>query len=64
MLYEVITGELDVDVTPDQALWMERTSRQRGADVTAVNVGAYDHEGSVLETVKQLREWFDELSAL
>jgi hypothetical protein len=54
-------GDDDVDVEPEDARIAATAFASRGADVTAVSVGAYDHDGSVLAAVPALREWFDTL---
>jgi hypothetical protein len=55
-------GELDVDVSPEEARSQARRWAQRGADARAVDVGPLDHEASVLEAAARVRDWFDELS--
>ena len=37
--------------------------KELGADVTAVSVGDFDHDGSVLPAAAQIRAWFDEIVA-
>ena len=54
-------GSLDVDVSPREAELEAARLRERGADVATVDVGAFDHEGSVLQSVPMLLAWFDEL---
>lgn len=56
-------GELDLDVTPKEALAAADHMRALGADVTAVSVGRYDHDGSVLPAAVKIRAWFDEVAA-
>jgi pimeloyl-ACP methyl ester carboxylesterase len=56
-------GRLDVDVSPEEARRQSRRWRDRGADATAVDVGALDHDGSAIEAAVRIREWFDELTA-
>lgn len=54
-------GSLDVDVSPREAELEAARLRERGAEVAIVDVGAFDHEGSVLQSVPMLLAWFDEL---
>ena len=54
-------GDLDLDVSPRESRATADHMSGLGADVTAVSVGAFDHEGSVLPAVAQIRAWFDEL---
>jgi dienelactone hydrolase len=54
-------GEDDVNVDPEDARVAAAAFRSRGADVTAVSVGAHDHDASVLAAVPPLRAWFDAL---
>jgi hypothetical protein len=56
-------GDLDLDVTPEEAKAEARRLAARGGDVRALSVGAADHDGSVLPAVTDLRGWFDELGA-
>jgi hypothetical protein len=42
---------------------MERLANKRGGDVVAINVGAADHEASILLAVPLLRNWFDSLAS-
>ena len=55
-------GSLDSDVSPREAEVEARRLRERGGNVTTVDVGAVDHEGSVLQAVPILLTWFDELT--
>jgi hypothetical protein len=54
-------GSLDVDVSPREAEFEAARLKERGADVTTVDVGPFDHEGSVLQSALMLLVWFDEL---
>jgi hypothetical protein len=56
-------GRRDVDVSPDEARAQVRRWTERGADARAVDVGDFDHEGSVLEAAPAIRDWFDTLAA-
>jgi hypothetical protein len=56
-------GSLDVDVSPEESRRHARRLGERGADARAVDVGALDHDASVLEAAPRVREWFDELAA-
>lgn len=56
-------GSKDVDVPPSESLTTAKTMRGRGADVTAINVGAKDHDGSVLAAAPLIFQWLRELSA-
>lgn len=53
-------GDEDLDVLPEEALRAESAMSGRGADVTAISVGPYDHEGSALRAIPAALEWFDE----
>jgi hypothetical protein len=55
-------GSLDADVSPREAERESTRLQERGADVAVVDVGAFDHEGSVLQSVPLLLAWFDELA--
>lgn len=55
-------GELDVDVSPEEARAQARRWSERGADARAIDVGPFDHDASVLEAAPRVRNWFDELS--
>ncbi len=55
-------GSLDVDVSPHEAETEAARLKERGGDVSAVDVGAFDHDGSVLAAVPVLLEWFSELT--
>ena len=54
-------GSLDVDVSPREAELEAARLKERGADVATVDVGPFDHEGSVKQVVPMLLAWFDEL---
>jgi hypothetical protein len=55
-------GALDVDVSPREAQVEAKRLNARGGDVTAVDVGEVDHEGSVLAAVPAVLAWFDQLT--
>jgi Secretory lipase len=55
-------GSLDVDVSPREAEVEAQRLRDRGGQVTTVDVGAVDHEGSVLAAVPKVLEWFDQFT--
>lgn len=55
-------GSLDADVSPREAEVQALRLRERGGDVTTVDVGTVDHERSVLDAVPRVLEWFDELT--
>jgi hypothetical protein len=54
-------GQNDVDVLPEEALLAEGEMKARGADITAVSVGPWDHNTSVLHAVPAALEWFSAL---
>jgi pimeloyl-ACP methyl ester carboxylesterase len=54
-------GSNDVDVVPEEALAAERTLRERGADVRAIDVGPYAHEPSLLAAAPLILAWLREL---
>ena len=54
-------GSLDVDVSPREAELEAARLKERGADIATVDVGPFDHEGSVLQSALMLLVWFDEL---
>lgn len=56
-------GRRDVDVSPEEARAQARRWVERGADARAVDVGDFDHDGSVLEAAPRVRDWFDALAA-
>lgn len=58
----VYFGNLDKDVSPREAPFGVAELTKRGGKVTAVSVGDYDHEGSVMHAMPKVRRWFDELS--
>ena len=57
-------GALDGDVSPREAEVEAGRLRARGGNVETVNVGAVDHEGSVLAAVPLVLAWFDELAGV
>jgi len=57
-------GELDVDVLPDEARRAEAAMKQRGANITAISVGPYDHDASALHAIPRAIRWFTELANL
>ncbi len=58
----VYFGSEDADVTPPQAERFATDARAKGADVTAVCVGAVDHDDSLVPALALLRSWFDEMA--
>ena len=55
-------GDNDVDVLPEEARRAEAAMKQRGADITAISVGPYDHDASALRAIPQAIRWFTELA--
>jgi hypothetical protein len=55
-------GDDDVDVLPEEARRAEAAMKQRGADVTAISVGPYDHDASALRAIPQAIRWFTDLA--
>jgi hypothetical protein len=55
-------GSRDVDVSPREATVEAERLRQRGGDVTAVDVGPFDHNASVLAAVPGVVAWFDSMT--
>jgi pimeloyl-ACP methyl ester carboxylesterase len=55
-------GDDDVDVLPEEARRAEAAMKQRGADVTAISVGPYDHNASALRAIPKAIHWFTELA--
>jgi hypothetical protein len=55
-------GDDDVDVLPEEARRAETAMKQRGADITAISVGPYDHNASALRALPQAIRWFTELA--
>ncbi len=56
-------GAMDIDVVPQEALTAERTWRAQGAEVTAVNVGPFGHDESMLAAAPLVFAWLSELEA-
>jgi dienelactone hydrolase len=56
-------GESDVDVLPEEARRAEADMKPLGADLTAICVGPYDHNGSALRAIPQALRWFTRLAA-
>ena len=54
-------GENDVDVLPEEARRGESALKSRGAAVTALSVGPYDHNTSFLYAMPLVMQWFSEL---
>jgi len=52
-------GEGDTDVSPKEAQAAGIEFSQRGADVTVLSVGPYEHDESVLHAIPLVRRWFD-----
>ena len=55
-------GDEDVDVLPEEARRAEAAMKARGAHVTAVSVGPYDHNASALRAIPQALRWFTSLA--
>jgi len=55
-------GDKDLDVLPEEARRAEAAMKQLGADVTAISVGPYDHNGSAQFGIPRAILWFDELA--
>lgn len=58
----IFYGYDDLDVLPEEASRAEATMKQRGADVTAISVGPYDHNASALHAIPQAIRWFTQLA--
>lgn len=56
-------GSKDEDVVPDEALAAARVMHARGADVTAVDVGAVGHDPSMLAAAPLILTWLRALEA-
>ncbi len=56
-------GDLDLDVSAIDSRATADHMKELGADVTAVSVGDFNHDGSVLPAAAQIRAWFDEIVA-
>jgi pimeloyl-ACP methyl ester carboxylesterase len=56
-------GSRDVDVSPEEARRQAERLGVRGSEVRAVDVGALDHNESVIAAVPMLRAWFDSLTS-
>jgi pimeloyl-ACP methyl ester carboxylesterase len=54
-------GSKDVDVVPEEALAAARAMRARNADVTAIDVGAVEHDPSMLAAAPLILAWLREL---
>ncbi len=55
-------GDDDVDVLPEESRRTATTMQARGADVTAVSVGASAHDASAYRGIPAAIRWFTELS--
>jgi pimeloyl-ACP methyl ester carboxylesterase len=55
-------GDDDVDVLPEEARRAEAAMKQRGADITAISVGPFDHDASALRAIPKAIRWFTELA--
>ena len=56
-------GSQDLDVVPEEALAASRSMQARGADVTAIDVGAIGHDASMLAAAPLILAWLRELDA-
>ena len=55
-------GNLDLDVSPREAVTAASDMRARGGNVEAISVGDYDHNGAIFHAFARVRAWFDELN--
>jgi pimeloyl-ACP methyl ester carboxylesterase len=55
-------GDDDVDVPPEEARRAEAEIKRRGANVTAISVGACNHWESSLRAIPRATRWFEELA--
>ena len=55
-------GARDGDVSPSEARLETERMTARGCDISMVNLGDHDHQGSVLPAVPLVLAWFDELT--
>ncbi len=56
-------GIHDVDTSPAEAQVEAERLSARGGDVRAINVGEFDHEGSLVAAIPAIRAWFDEFTS-
>jgi hypothetical protein len=56
-------GTSDVDVPPEESIETARRMAGMGADVSAVNLGGVDHNGSILIAAPLFLKWLDEITA-
>lgn len=55
-------GSEDADVVPEEALSAARKMREKGADVTAVDVGPVGHDPSMLAAAPDILAWLQDLN--
>jgi hypothetical protein len=55
-------GDDDVDVLPEEARRATAAMKQRGADVTAISVGACEHNESALRAIPLVLRWFNDMA--
>jgi pimeloyl-ACP methyl ester carboxylesterase len=55
-------GNDDLDVLPEEARRAEIEMKRRGADVTAISVGPYNHDASALRAIPKALRWFTDLA--
>ncbi len=55
-------GDEDVDVLPKEALRAETAMKERGAHITSISVGPYDHNTTPLYAFPEALRWFGELA--
>ena len=55
-------GNRDVDVPPAEATTTERMLRQTGGQAQAIDVGPYDHNGSILVAAPKALAWLETLT--
>ena len=61
--FRAYIGEKDVDVPPADSIAFVKEAKAHGGNATLVDVGPYDHNGTVYHAAPMIRVWFDRLSA-
>lgn len=56
-------GSEDIDVSPTEALSQVDRWARAGLEIQAIDVGPFDHNGSVVAAAPLIRNWFDEILA-
>ncbi|MFA6241165.1 MAG: lipase family protein [Candidatus Hydrogenedentales bacterium] len=59
----VYYGESDTDVSPKESIEAAAEWTKRGANVQLINLGDFNHEGAIFQSVPLIRKWFDEVRA-